>query len=84
LYSSCFLGAQSVTDFGEALNEHGSCGISCAHLWNPFLRTLESVPHKIPWPMNSPSQEIHHERSWLDLDRGQEQHTSGQQEEAQT
>jgi hypothetical protein len=30
--------------------------------------------------MNSPSQEIHHERSWLDLDRGQEQHTSGQQE----
>jgi hypothetical protein len=34
--------------------------------------------------MDSPSQEIHCERSWLDLDHGREQRTPGQWEEAQS
>jgi hypothetical protein len=46
---------------------------SHAHLWNPFLWTLELAPQKILWPVDSPSQEIHRERSMLILDQGQEQ-----------
>jgi len=49
-----------------------------------FFRTPESVPQKIPWPIDSPSQEIHHERLELSLNHGQEQHARGQREEAQT
>uniref|UniRef100_K3Y1E7 Uncharacterized protein n=1 Tax=Setaria italica TaxID=4555 RepID=K3Y1E7_SETIT len=44
----------------------------------------ESVPHTIPWPMGSPSYEIHRERSLLILDNDKKQHSTGQREEAQT
>ena len=53
-------------------------------MWNPSLQTPDSVPHKIPWPMEYPSQDMHHERLTLILDHGREQHTLGQREEAQT
>jgi len=55
---------------------------SYAHPWNPSLWTPESAPHKIPWPVDSLSQEIHHERSKLYLGQSQEQHFRGQREEA--
>ena len=39
-------------------------------------------PHKIPWPMDSPTQEICRERQMLIPDQGREQRIRGQREEA--
>ena len=61
-------GALSMPDSRAVLNEYGFRGMSKvkshAHLWDPFLRTPKSAPHKIPWPIDSPSQESHRDRSY--------------------
>ena len=75
-------------DSRAVLNEYGFRGMSKvkshAHLWDPFLRTPESAPHKIPWPIDSPSQEMRRGSSKLYLDRGREHQILGHREEAQT
>ena len=47
----------------DSSNEHGNFTFDIPCKPCSFNATPESAPHKIPWPIVSPSQEVHRERS---------------------